>query len=218
MTEIITAKPYDFEIPQRIIEEYLGYYELETNAETVDIIEKCKKEVLDCVDYKACIAKINCCETEDGICLDFMVSKSKSLAGNLRKCETAYIFAATTGAALHRLIGRNIIVSPIHGMVTDAIGSAAIEAFCDYINQNIGDVDYLRPRFSPGYGDLSLECQKTILDFLGAGKHIGLALTDGGMLIPVKSVTAIIGQSEEKNKCRSKKGCMVCDRENCPYS
>ncbi len=218
MTEIITAKPSDFEIPQRIIEEYLGYYELEINAETVDIIEKCKKEVLDCVDYKACIAKINCCETEDGICLDFMVSKSKSLAGNLRKCETAYIFAATTGAALHRLIGRNIIVSPIHGMVTDAIGSAAIEAFCDYINQSLGDVDYLRPRFSPGYGDLSLECQKTILDFLGAGKHIGLALTDGGMLTPVKSVTAIIGQSKEKNKCRSKKGCMVCDRENCPYS
>ena len=59
MTEIITAKPSDFEIPQRIIEEYLGYYELEINAETVDIIEKCKKEVLDCVDYKACIAKIN---------------------------------------------------------------------------------------------------------------------------------------------------------------
>lgn len=218
MTEIITAKPSDFEIPQRIIEEYLGYYELEISAETVDIIEKCKKEVLDCVDYKACIAKISCCETEDGICLDFMVSKSKSLAGNLRKCETAYIFAATTGAALHRLIGRNIIVSPIHGMVTDAIGSAAIEAFCDYINQSLGDVDYLRPRFSPGYGDLSLECQKTILDFLGAGKHIGLALTDGGMLTPVKSVTAIIGQSKEKNKCRSKKGCMVCDRENCPYS
>lgn len=218
MTEIITTKPSDFEIPQRIIEEYLGYYDVKTTPEILDIIEDCKKEVLGCVDYKACIAKVNCCETEGGICLDFMESKSKSLAGNLRNCETAYVFAATTGVALHRLIGRNIIISPIRGMVTDAIGSAAIEAFCDYINKSLGDVDYLRPRFSPGYGDLSLGCQQTILDFLGAGKHIGLALTDGGMLTPVKSVTAIIGQSKEKNKCKSKKGCMVCDRENCPYS
>lgn len=218
MTEIITAKPSDFEIPQRTIEEYLGYYELETNAETVDIIEKCKKEVLDCVDYKACLAKVTCCKTESGICLDFMESESKSLAGNLKNCETAYVFAATTGAALHRLISRNFLISPLLGMVTDAIGSAAIEAFCDYINKSLGDVDYLRPRFSPGYGDLSLECQQTILDFLGAKKHIVLALTDGGMLTPVKSVTAIIGQSKEKNKCKSKKGCMVCDRKNCPYS
>lgn len=46
MTEIITAKPSDFEIPQRTIKEYLGYYELEINAETVDIIEKCKKKCL----------------------------------------------------------------------------------------------------------------------------------------------------------------------------
>lgn len=219
MTEIITAKPSDFEIPQRIIEEYLGYYEIEANTEILDIIEDCKKEVLECVDYKACIAQVECCENENGVlCLGFMESDSKSLVGNLRNCETAYVFAATTGAALHRLIGRNIIISPIRGMVTDSIGSAAIEAFCDYINKNVGDVDYLRPRFSPGYGDLSLECQQTILDYLGAKKHIGLALTDGGMLTPVKSVTAIIGLSKEKNKCKSKKGCMVCDRKNCPYS
>ena len=103
-------------------------------------------------------------------------------------------------------------------MVTDAIGSAAIEAFCDYINRSLGDTDYLRPRFSPGYGDLSLECQQLLLDRLEAKKLIGLALTDGGMLTPVKSVTAIVGLSEEKNKCRNPKGCMVCNRANCPYS
>ncbi len=219
MIKILTATPSDFEIPQRLIDEYLGYYGVESTGEILDLIEKCKKEVLACVEYKACISKVNCCKTENGfLCLDFMESESKSLAGNLKDCNTAFVFAATTGASLHRLIERNGIVSPVYGVVTDSIGSAAIEAFCDYINKSVGDVDFLRPRFSPGYGDLSLDCQQKILDFLSAGKHIGLALTNGGMLTPVKSVTAIIGLGKEKNKCKSKKGCMVCDRKNCPYS
>lgn len=219
MMRVITAASRDFDIPQRAIEEYLGYYGIGPAPEILDLIEVCKKEVLECVDYRACIAQVECRENENGIiCLGFTESRSKALAGNLHNCATAFVFAATTGAALQRLIARNSVLSPIRGMVTDSIGSAAIEAFCDYINRSLGDVDYLRPRFSPGYGDLSLECQQTILDFLGTKKNIGLSLTDGGMLTPVKSVTAIIGQSEEKNKCKSKKGCMLCDRRNCPYS
>ena len=219
MIKIITVAPDEIEIKQSAIEEYLGYFGAKADAVTLSLIEECRKEILECIDFRACISEVGCCENENGgICLDFMQSSSKSLAGNLKNCETAFVFAATTGAALHRLISKNSLISPLKGIVTDSIGSAAIEAFCDYINKSIGDTDYLRPRFSPGYGDLSLGCQKAILDFLEAKKHIGLALTDGGMLTPVKSVTAIIGLSKEKNKCRNKKGCMVCNRINCPYS
>ena len=218
MVEIITAKPDDIEIRQSAIEEYLGYFGSKVTPEIEPIIAACKKEFLECVDYKACVMQVECCEKEGEICLGFMQSESKSLAGNLKNCQTAFAFAATTGAAVQRLIARNALVSPVKGMVTDAIGSAAIEAFCDYVNRKVGDVDYLRPRFSPGYGDLPLDCQQILLDSLEAKKHIGLALTESKMLTPVKSVTAIIGLSEEKNKCKNKKGCMVCDRKNCPYS
>ena len=150
--------------------------------------------------------------------IGFMKTESKSLAGNLKNCRTAYVFAATTGAAVQRLIAKNSLISPLKGIVTDSIGSAATEAFCDYINLSLGDTDFLRPRFSPGYGDLGLDCQKLLLERLNAKKNIGLALTDGGMLTPVKSVTAIIGLGEDKNKCKNPKGCMVCNRINCPYS
>ncbi|PKL15202.1 MAG: hypothetical protein CVV50_00855 [Spirochaetae bacterium HGW-Spirochaetae-6] len=50
----------------------------------------------------------------------------------------------------------------------------------------------LTRRFSPGYGDLPLSFQKNLLDFLGADK-IGLTLNEGFLLIPEKSVTAVIG-------------------------
>ncbi len=218
MTEIISAKAHEIEIEQSAIEEYLGYFGAKADSETLDIIDECKKEFLECVDYKACICRVECCEENGRLCLEFMQAESKSLAGNLRNCKTAFVLAATTGAAVQRLIAKNALISPLRGMVTDAIGSAAIEAFCDFVNKTLGDTDYLRPRFSPGYGDLSLDCQQILLDRLSAKKLIGLALTDGGMLTPVKSVTAIVGLSEEKNKCRNPKGCMVCSRENCPYS
>lgn len=218
MLEIISAKPDEIKIGQRAIEEYLGYFGAKLTDELLPIIEECKTELLKCVDYKACVMQVDCCEKEGEISLGFMQSGSKSLAGNLRGCETAFVFAATTGAAVQRLIAKNTLISPIKGMITDSIGSAAIEAFCDHINRKVGNVDYLRPRFSPGYGDLPLDCQQILLDCLEAKKHIGLALTESGMLTPVKSVTAIIGLSKEKNKCKNKKGCMVCNRANCPYS
>ncbi len=218
MIELIFAKADEIEISQNAIEEYLGYFGAKITPEIEPIIEECKKEFLECVDYKACITQVDCCEKDGKICLGFMQSESKSLTGNLKNCETAFVFAATTGVAVQRLIAKNSLLSPVKGMVTDSIGSAAIEAFCDYINRKVGDVDYLRPRFSPGYGDLTLDCQQIILDRLEAKKHIGLALTESGMLTPVKSVTAIIGLSKEKNKCKNQKGCMVCNRANCPYS
>lgn len=217
MITLITAKPEEIVITDKAIEEYLGYYGAKADSDIRALIEECRKEFLVCVEYKACIVKTEVAHCNNCVDLGFMKSESKSLCGNLKNCENAFVFAATTGAAVQRLIAKNSVVSALKGMVTDCIGSAAIEAFCDYVNRSLGDTDYLRPRFSPGYGDLSLTCQQTLLDFLETKKTIGLALTESGMLTPVKSVTALIGIGNDKNKCTGK-NCMVCDRKNCPYS
>lgn len=217
MITLITAKPEEIEITDRAIEEYLGYYGAKADSDIHTLIEECRKEFLCCVEYKACIVKTGVVHCSGCVDLGFMKAESKSLCGNLKNCENAFVFAATTGAAAQRLVAKNSVISTLKGMVTDCIGSAAIEAFCDYINRSLGDTDYLRPRFSPGYGDLPLTCQQTLLDFLETKKTIGLALTESGMLTPVKSVTALIGIGNDKNKCTGK-NCMVCDRKNCPYS
>ena len=216
MVEIISAEANEIEIKQSAVEEYLGYFGAKADENLLPLIDECKKEFLECVDYKACVSQVNCCEKDGKICLDFMQSESKSLKGNLKNCETAFFFAATTGVAVQRLIAKNSLISPVKGMITDSIGSAAIEAFCDYINRKVGDVDYLRPRFSPGYGDMPLECQKDIIEFLQTKKNIGMSLTESLMMIPVKSVTAIIGIGKEKNKCTGP-GCMICSGINWPY-
>ena len=46
---------------------------------------------------------------------------------------------------------------------------------------------YLRPRFSPGYGDFALEYQKDIFRMLECEKRIGITLTEGNLMMPSKS-------------------------------
>ena len=75
---------------------------------------------------------------------------------------------------------------------------------------------YLRPRFSPGYGDFSVLHQGEILRMLDAPKRIGLSVTDGNMLTPTKSVTAVIGVGRTQLSCHVK-GCENCGKSDCAY-
>ena len=57
----------------------------------------------------------------------------------------------------------------------------------------------MTPRFSPGYGDLPIELQRDFLTLLDASRKIGLTATESSMLVPSKSITALIGiRSDQK--------------------
>ena len=217
MINIIRSSATEIEINPKEVSAYLGYYSADCrDCINDDMMQCCEKEFLGCAKFIACYEKVPV-EIADGIVdLGFRSFNSHSLAKNLTGCDYAYIMAATTGIEAQRLIERNGITDPLKGLVTDCIGSAAIEAFCDKINLSLGDGEYLRPRFSPGYGDLALDYQKDIIEFLQTNKNIGMSLTESLMMIPVKSVTAIIGIGKEKNKCTGP-GCMICSGVNCPY-
>lgn len=217
MIDLISFKNEEIEIKNSEVSLYLGYYGAKTDSETEKLIEECKSEFISVASFKACLTEVEVSITDCTVNLGFMSINSRSLAKNLCGCKKAYVLAATTGIEAHRLLTRSSLLSPLKGTVTDCVGSAAIEAFCDKINKTLGNPDYLRPRFSPGYGDMPLEHQKEITSFLQTKAKIGLSLNESLMMIPSKSVTAIIGISEEKNKCTGP-GCMICSRENCPYS
>ena len=51
----------------------------------------------------------------------------------------------------------------------------------------------LRPRFSPGYGDLPLAMQREIFAALPLEKALGLTLGENLLMTPTKTVTAIAG-------------------------
>ena len=216
MINIIKSSPSEIKINRKEVATYLGYYSVECDCTINDMMQCCEKDFLNSAKFIACYEKVPVKIVDEIVDLGFKMFHSHSLAKNLAGCDYAYVLAATTGIEAHRLIERNSVIDPLKGAVTDCTGSAAIEAFCDKINLSLGDADFLRPRFSPGYGDLPLNYQKDIVEFLQTKKNIGVSLTESLMMVPVKSVTAIIGIGKEKNKCTGP-GCMLCSGTNCPY-
>lgn len=129
----------------------------------------------------------------DEIDFGFMRACSKNLAKNLEGCAEAYVFAATLGVGVERQFKKLSAVSQAQATVFSAVCSALVESFCDCINATLANGKETKPRFSCGYGDFCLKHQRDILDALEASKRIGVCLTDSYMMVPVKSVTAIIG-------------------------
>ena len=85
------------------------------------------------------------------------------------------------------------------------MAGAAIEQICDDVQSELqGKMPLYRQtwRFSPGYGDLPLALQEELLAAVEAGKRIGLATTQGHMLTPMKSVSAIIGLQDMTKELR----------------
>lgn len=146
---------------------------------------------------------------------------SRSLTRNLRGCGEAVVFGATLGSSVDMLMRRYSLTDMTKAVVLQACAAAFLEEYCDQIQEEIaaklaGNGKYLRPRFSPGYGDFDIHHQEEILRMLDSAKKIGLTMTDSYMLTPTKSVTALIGISTTKENCHIK-GCESCGKQDCPY-
>lgn len=152
-----------------------------------------------------------------------MEIRSRSLSRNLRGCGNVYLMAATLGLGPDRLIARASVTHMSRAVILQAAAAAMIEAWCDEVNQKMireaaEEGLYCRPRFSPGYGDFPLEYQQDFAQILRMQKEIGVSLTESLLMMPSKSVTAVVGITGEKQKCVLH-GCEVCDQAaSCAFS
>ena len=141
---------------------------------------------------------------------------SRDLAAHVKGCEEVLLLGATLGSRVDAAIRRLALGSVAEGAAAQAVAAALIESYCDEVQAKF-DTGGLaqRPRFSPGYGDWDLAEQRLIFPVLNCAKLIGLTLTDGCMMAPSKSVTAVIGLSDDVQCVWNK--CMTCGNINCPY-
>lgn len=210
------------EIDRREIFRYLGYRGHETDERTIQLVNQCVDELMTAAEPKVVMQEFPLEVLDDGtIDGGCFRTKSKNLAKNLGGCGQVLLIAVTLGLGVDRLLVRYGKLAVTKAVIMQAAAAAMIEAYCnelclgwkaEYAKREL----HLRPRYSPGYGDFSLECQRMILDGLEAGKRIGITLTDGDMMVPTKSVTAVIGVSAEEHGCHVE-GCEACKKLDCLY-
>ncbi len=200
---------------------YLGYGRHAIDERTLELIQDSFRELDQVADARFVYRIFEIIEqNENELTIGNLKIQSKNLAKNLKGCKQVIIFGATLGTGVDLLMKRYSVSDMTKAVVLQACAAAVLEEYCDTIQKEIAkEVDaglYLRPRFSPGYGDFSILHQKELLQMLEAPKKIGLTLTEGYMLTPTKSVTALLGMSKDAKECDIK-GCEACTKEDCIY-
>ena len=102
----------------------------------------------------------------------------------------------TIGAEFDAWQRRLSVLSAADALLSQQIGLDAVEKVMDELEERLrSEVEVggkrLKPRRSPGYGDLPLSLSRKIISELDATKRIGVSITDSNLLVPSKSVTAI---------------------------
>lgn len=201
---------------------YLGYGKHAVDSRTLALIEDSFRELEQCARAKSVYRIFGCNrDAENETTIGKMKVRSRSLGRNLNGCREVILFGATLGMEVDMRIKRYMVGDMARAVVMQACAAAYLEEYCDNLQETleieaVGKDRGLRPRFSPGYGDFDIHHQEDILQMLDASKKIGLTKTEGYMLVPTKSVTAVIGISDTKENCHIK-GCEVCEKTDCIY-
>ena len=124
-------------------------------------------------------------------------SPGTTLLRHLEGCSEAYLACGTLGPGLDALQRRVSVTSGADALIVQAIGAALIERYMDGVEDEIraelAPGEALLSRYSPGYGDFPLEAQRPILSILDTPRKIGVSLIDSLLMVPSKSVSAVIG-------------------------
>ena len=144
----------------------------------------------------------------------------EDIRSHLQGCSQVLLMAATLGHEVEQLLLRSQVRDLSHALVLDCCASAAIESVCDDLEEELRaqaakEGCFLTGRYSPGYGDYPLDQQKQLCELLDVQRQIGLTLTASGLMVPRKSVTAVLGLSNTTPQ-KKKRGCESCSlRDTC---
>lgn len=213
--------PSEQTVPEkREVLRYMGHRG-EVSSEVEVLIDSLLPPTLQKARLKSAFAVKKADVSGETIKIGSMEIQSKNLAKNLGGCESVIMFALTCGAEIDRLIGAKSSIAPSQALTVSAIATALCEKYADALCTELKahfakSGFYLRPRFSPGYGDFALEHQKDFIAQTDASRRCGINLTDTLMLTPSKSVTGIIGISKRDDDCPPA-GCEVCTKKDCKY-
>jgi len=129
-------------------------------------------------------------------------------------------YIVTIGSALERLARGWLRAGKVmQGTLADAVASVSVEALSDRLHEQVRQWARARgldvtPPYSPGYCGLSVQQQRPLFASLPAHR-INVRLTDSCLMLPVKSISGLIGIGPPDKVRPGAYPCEACDHPDC---
>jgi hypothetical protein len=157
----------------------------------------------------------------DGIFVENKFLKlDKIVTAQLKKSDEVAIFLCTIGPAMEEWTKKlNFEGDFTKAYIVDTVASVTVECAVDLLHDHIENQMIMRGlkitnRYSPGYCNWDVAEQHILFSFLPKN-FCEISLTDSALMLPVKSVSGIIGIG--KNVKYSKYSCDTCGVKDCTY-
>lgn len=208
----MTQKTLDFaalEITPVDIYEQMGYHGAEPDEATRKEVQAVLEEVQPWLRPQFCYLVIKEQPNFD---------MGNIILRQLRGSEAYALFICTSGteyeAYLQRLKDNGDMVRVF---IADALGSVIAEHCADQmeicLQESIDKLGWHHTnRFSPGYCGWHVSQQQLLFPLFG-GNSCGVSLTESSLMVPIKSVSGIIGLGEKVRKLEYT--CGLCDFKQC---
>ena len=193
---------------------YLGGSAGSAPEELLDTVRDCGREIQAVARPRAVWRKFPL-EEETTLSGTTLTLTGEDIRAHLADCGACILMAATLGAEVERLLMHTQVSDMARALILDSCASAAVENVCDNLEADLrerveAEGKFLTDRYSPGYGDLPIALQGAFCTLLNTQRQIGLTVSGSNLLIPRKSVTAVLGISPLPRTTRSG-GCQNCN-------
>lgn len=151
---------------------------------------------------------------------DKKIISGRRICSYMEDADSIAVFVCSAGERFMELSQQyNRENDYLKAYIIDSFGSLVVEKMADYIQMQL-QVEVGRRgleisnRYSPGYCNWQLWDQKLLFELL-SDNPCRISLTDSMLMMPVKSISGIIGIGRDVKK--HKYGCSVCKDKNCVY-
>ncbi|MFC2097056.1 vitamin B12 dependent-methionine synthase activation domain-containing protein [Bacteroidota bacterium] len=214
----------DLNISKKQIIKYLGYPDNSVPEPYPELIDQLLNIAKEICKPKAGFVYFNniVVNTESQ---NILINKKNFVIGNkiknaLKSINSAILFVCTAGPEIEnyskKLYKEN---NTIEGYIMDVIGSEIVESAMDYCqarfeaSMNEKNLS-ITNRYSPGYCGWNVSEQHKLFSLL-PDNFCNIKLKDSALMIPIKSISGIIGIG--KNIKKRNYSCDICDQKNCVY-
>ena len=214
------------EIPLKEVYSFMGYKDSEPDEQTRKTVEYLLRESYQFLrpQFKYILLEGSLSEdmmqlTLQGPAGPVTFDTGKIICRQLRGAQRYAVFVATVGSGYFQwsdAVGRRDDMFQTYAM--DCVGSQIVESVADYmeivLQQEIDPSGFKRTnRFSPGYCGWHVSAQPALFSLFGESKPCGIELTDSCLMLPMKSVSGVIGVGSDVRYLPYT--CGICDKKDC---